>query len=34
MLLSTLRKKCKERKCWGPSASEGPKKHDLTMFFK
>jgi hypothetical protein len=20
--------------CWGPSASEGPQKHDLTMFFK
>jgi hypothetical protein len=18
--------------CWGPSASEGPQKHDLTMF--
>jgi hypothetical protein len=27
------RKKCR-RKCWGPSASEGPQKHDLTMFFK
>jgi ubiquinone biosynthesis protein UbiJ len=21
-------------KCWGPSASEGPQKHDLTMFSK
>jgi hypothetical protein len=20
--------------CWGPSASEGPQKHDLTMFSK
>jgi hypothetical protein len=20
--------------CWGPSASEGPRKHDLTMFSK
>jgi hypothetical protein len=19
-------------KCWGPSSSEGPQKHDLTMF--
>jgi hypothetical protein len=24
----------KVRKCWGPSASEGPQKHDLTMFSK
>jgi hypothetical protein len=23
-----------ERVCWGPSASEGPQKHDLTMFSK
>jgi hypothetical protein len=23
-----------ERTCWGPSASEGPQKHDLTMFSK
>jgi hypothetical protein len=23
-----------ERWCWGPSASEGPQKHDLTMFSK
>jgi transposase InsO family protein len=23
-----------ERYCWGPSASEGPQKHDLTMFSK
>jgi hypothetical protein len=22
------------RTCWGPSASEGPQKHDLTMFFQ
>jgi hypothetical protein len=22
------------RGCWGPSASEGPQKHDLTMFSK
>jgi hypothetical protein len=21
-------------KCWGPSSSEGPQKHDLTMFSK
>jgi hypothetical protein len=21
-------------KCWGPSASEGPQKRDLTMFSK
>ena len=20
--------------CWGPSASEGPQKHDLTMFLE
>jgi hypothetical protein len=33
-----LNKKCKcvfakriKGRCWGPSASEGPKKHDLTM---
>jgi hypothetical protein len=24
----------KSTKCWGPSASEGPQKHDLTMFSK
>jgi hypothetical protein len=23
-----------ENFCWGPSASEGPQKHDLTMFLK
>jgi hypothetical protein len=23
-----------EGACWGPSASEGPQKHDLTMFSK
>jgi hypothetical protein len=23
-----------KEKCWGPSASEGPQKHDLTMFSK
>jgi hypothetical protein len=22
------------RYCWGPSASEGPQKHDLTMFLE
>jgi hypothetical protein len=22
----------KVRTCWGPSSSEGPQKHDLTMF--
>jgi hypothetical protein len=22
------------RICWGPSASEGPQKHDLTMFLE
>jgi hypothetical protein len=22
------------RMCWGPSASEGPQKHDLTMFLE
>jgi hypothetical protein len=22
------------RRCWGPSASEGPQKHDLTMFLE
>jgi hypothetical protein len=22
------------RCCWGPSASEGPQKHDLTMFLE
>jgi hypothetical protein len=21
-----------EGRCWGPSSSEGPQKHDLTMF--
>jgi hypothetical protein len=21
-------------RCWGPSASEGPQKHDLTMFLE
>jgi transposase InsO family protein len=24
----------KRGRCWGPSASEGPQKHDLTMFSK
>jgi hypothetical protein len=24
----------KEEVCWGPSASEGPQKHDLTMFLE
>jgi hypothetical protein len=24
----------KSNTCWGPSASEGPQKHDLTMFSK
>jgi hypothetical protein len=24
----------KETACWGPSSSEGPQKHDLTMFSK
>jgi hypothetical protein len=24
----------KECHCWGPSSSEGPQKHDLTMFSK
>jgi hypothetical protein len=24
----------KEGTCWGPSASEGPQKHDLTMFLE
>jgi hypothetical protein len=23
-----------QKTCWGPSASEGPQKHDLTMFSK
>jgi hypothetical protein len=23
-----------KKHCWGPSASEGPQKHDLTMFSK
>ena len=22
------------RVCWGPSSSEGPQKHDLTMFLE
>jgi hypothetical protein len=26
--------KHKVESCWGPSASEGPQKHDLTMFSK
>jgi hypothetical protein len=21
-------------RCWGPSASEGPQKHNVTMFYK
>jgi hypothetical protein len=25
---------CPVRICWGPSASEGPQKHDLTMFLE
>jgi hypothetical protein len=28
------RKKFSKIPCWGPSASEGPQKHDLTMFSK
>jgi hypothetical protein len=24
----------KVRYCWGPSASEGPQKHDLTVFLE
>jgi hypothetical protein len=23
-----------DEECWGPSAFEGPQKHDLTMFSK
>jgi hypothetical protein len=23
-----------KKNCWGPSASEGPQKHDLTMFLE
>jgi hypothetical protein len=23
-----------EASCWGPSSSEGPQKHDLTMFLE
>jgi hypothetical protein len=23
-----------EHRCWGPSSSEGPQKHDLTMFLE
>jgi transposase InsO family protein len=29
-----LVKKGRHSKCWGPSASEGPQKHDLTMFLE
>jgi hypothetical protein len=25
---------CNIHECWGPSASEGPQKHDLTMFLE
>jgi hypothetical protein len=24
----------RQARCWGPSASEGPQKHDLTMFLE
>jgi hypothetical protein len=27
-------RRSQDRRCWGPSASEGPQKHDLTMFSK
>jgi hypothetical protein len=26
-----MRQERQEMRCWGPSASEGPQKHDLTM---
>jgi hypothetical protein len=25
---------CQKGQCWGPSSSEGPQKHDLTMFLE
>jgi hypothetical protein len=28
------KKKGGDAHCWGPSASEGPQKHDLTMFLE
>jgi hypothetical protein len=31
---TTLAIEAKNTGCWGPSASEGPQKHDLTMFLE
>ena len=31
MKYATAYKILKDTDCWGPSASEGPQKHDLTM---
>jgi hypothetical protein len=36
-LLFNIDEKNNEREdasCWGPSSSEGPQKHDLTMFLE
>jgi hypothetical protein len=30
----TLEQEIRKGQCWGPSASEGPQKHDLTMFLE
>jgi hypothetical protein len=36
VLLATFERRLEalDDECWGPSASEGPQKHDLTMFSK
>jgi hypothetical protein len=33
-LPSEVAKRMTFEECWGPSSSEGPQKHDLTMFSK
>jgi hypothetical protein len=32
--LNTCPKELAQNVCWGPSSSEGPQKHDLTMFLE
>jgi hypothetical protein len=34
LLISSSRKHRMKHCCWGPSASEGPQKHDLTVFLE
>ena len=33
-MFQRLKSKITQGSCWGPSASEGPQKHNLTMFSK